>query len=73
MPSRLRKECLGQIELLKEQGDGMAAEEYKETAGKVFVACENHIKNLLVQERIGRFQNSSGFAELTSSIQAPSS
>ena len=42
----------------------MERDDYKETGMAVFEASEHHVKTVLVQERIGRFQNTEGFSKL---------
>lgn len=57
-----------QIENLKGQGLNMETKEYAELATNLFDACENHIKTTLVQERIGRFQGTEGFAKVANAV-----
>ncbi len=52
------------MEQLKVKGLKMDEEDYKEVAFKLYDLCEDYIKNLLVRERIGRFQTTEAFAKL---------
>lgn len=68
LPAKAKQECLATVERLKTQGLKMESEEYGNLARSVFEECENHIKMVLIQERIGRFQTTEAFTELSSRI-----
>ncbi|KAJ2998309.1 hypothetical protein HDV02_004623 [Globomyces sp. JEL0801] len=53
IPAKVKRECLIHLELLKSKGLKMEAEEYSEIGQNVFKNCENYVKGVLVQERIG--------------------
>jgi hypothetical protein len=46
----------------------MEVEDYEQMASKLFDNCENHVKTVLVQERIGRFQATEGFAKVAANV-----
>jgi hypothetical protein len=46
----------------------MEAEEYETIAAQLFSSCENHVKTVLVQERIGRFQATDAFAKVATQL-----
>lgn len=46
----------------------MEAEDYEQLAAKLFDNCDNHVKTVLVQERIARFQASEAFAKVASNV-----
>ena len=59
------------MEQLKTKGLNMDSDDYTAIAFKVFDGCEQHIKMVLVQERIGRFQLTEGFAKVASTLLLP--
>ena len=69
IPAKVKMECLIALNTLKSQGLKMEGDDYAVLALNVFENCENHIKMLLVQDRIGRFQATEGFAILASKIE----
>jgi hypothetical protein len=56
------------IETLKAKGLKMETEDYEAIAAKLFESCENHVKTVLVQERIGRFQTTESFQKVASQV-----
>ncbi|KAJ3276039.1 hypothetical protein HDV01_006209 [Terramyces sp. JEL0728] len=71
IPAKIKRDCLIGLEQLKAKGMKMESEEYKEMAGKVYEQCENHIKTVLVQDRIGKFQDTPAFQQAAANIQLP--
>ncbi|KAJ3309167.1 hypothetical protein HDV04_000446 [Boothiomyces sp. JEL0838] len=69
IPAKPKRDCLIGIETLKAKGMKMETEEYSEMAGKLFDQCENHVKTVLVQERIGRFQTTPAFQNASQGVQ----
>jgi hypothetical protein len=68
IPAKTKRECLINCEKLKASGLKMDAVDFKSLASKLFDACENHIKMVLVHERIGRFQTTESFAKLAQKV-----
>jgi hypothetical protein len=64
----MKRECLIAIETLKAKGLQMEVGEYEPLTTQLFDPCENHVKTVLVQERIGRFQTTEGFAKVASHV-----
>ncbi|KAJ3320748.1 hypothetical protein HDV06_005041 [Boothiomyces sp. JEL0866] len=65
LPSLMRKEIFTAHERLK-QDSSMTLDEYKDESLDVFDRSENHVVNVLVQERIGRFYTTACYANAVS-------